>query len=406
VSPPLVSVVLPTYERREAVLRAVGSVLRQRFRDFELIVVDDGSTDGTGSALAGLGGVVRYEWQENRGVSSARNAGIRLARGRIVALLDADDRWLPHHLDVVTEVLGRHPEAVLCATCPRFYVGGRQPARSAEVIDALPLLLVENVVGCPAGVAVRREAILAAGGYDERLHVMEGWELWRRLALRGPFAFLRRRTIVFQATEGSLSRRSSRAGSYSDAGLHGIVAASAALVAADPGRSDGAELRSRTAGAGAYLEALRALAGGDETGFATALGEACARLPELSTEAELVAKRLALVCPGARARLRAYRAAALVWPDPRAVTPLYLRLHALALALALGRRSELTRLLRDWPLAAMPGFLARNPELFGRLARQTLQKRRYRGRESARVAAADPRSSSPSAYDASTTERR
>src|SRR5438132_3254976 len=104
-APPAVSVIVPTFQRREYVVRAVGSVLAQTYEDFELIVVDDGSTDGTGEALAGLDGRLRYLWQENRGTGAARNTGLRLARGEIVAFLDSDNRWLPHHLGIVTEVL-------------------------------------------------------------------------------------------------------------------------------------------------------------------------------------------------------------------------------------------------------------------------------------------------------------
>src|SRR5438552_2642197 len=179
---PTVSVVIPTYERRHYVARAVASVLAQTYQDFEVLVVDDGSTDGTAQALEGLDLRLRYHWQENRGVSGARNAGSRLARGEIVAFLDSDDRWLPDHLAVVTEVFARNPGVVLVSTCPRFQIAGRERPADAKVFDALPLTLTENVVGYQSGVAVRRADLLAVGGFDERLSVMEGSELWPRLA--------------------------------------------------------------------------------------------------------------------------------------------------------------------------------------------------------------------------------
>src|SRR5689334_25256855 len=93
--PTSVSVVLPTYERREQVVRAVESVLRQTYRDFELIVVDDGSTDGTEAALRRLGDGLRYVRRENGGTGAARNTGTELARGAVVAFLDSDDEWRP-----------------------------------------------------------------------------------------------------------------------------------------------------------------------------------------------------------------------------------------------------------------------------------------------------------------------
>jgi hypothetical protein len=371
--------VIPTYQRRTYVRRALASVLAQSCQDFELIVVDDGSTDGTGAAVDGLDDRIRYEWQENGGVSSARNAGIRLARGDLVAFLDSDDHWLPDHLAVVSDVLSRHPEAVLCSTSPRFDAGGRQPSSRAEIADLLPLLFVENVVGAPSGVVVRRTALLEAGGFDERLPVMEGWELWLRLARLGPFALLRRRTFVFQATRGSLTERSSRSGEYQRA--TDIVAASAAAVAADSGRPDASDLRARARGLGAYFEAQRELARGDDTAAGAALADACERLPELSTEPQLVANRLSLLRFGPEGRLRSFGDAAALWPDPRADTALYLRSHALALALRLGRGSTVAGLLHGWPLGATPRFIARNTAVFAGLGRRRLQKLRYRGRD-------------------------
>src|SRR2546423_455961 len=96
---PAVSVLVPTYQRRAAVALAVRSILAQTYRDFEVIVVDDGSTDGTEDEVAPLG--VRYLWQENRGVSAARNAGLWVARGRIIAFLDSDNMWYPDHLEYI-----------------------------------------------------------------------------------------------------------------------------------------------------------------------------------------------------------------------------------------------------------------------------------------------------------------
>ena len=378
---PSVSVVIPTYQRRELVRKAVSSALAQTFQSFELIVVDDGSTDGTESAVAGLDERIRYVWQENRGVSAARNAGIRLACGAIVAFLDSDDRWLPEHLAVVTEVLARHPEAILCTTTPRFEIGGRQSVSDAEVVDALPSLFVENMVGCPSSVAIRREPLLSTNGFDERLFVMEGWELWLRLALLGRFALLERQTIVVQATQGSLTERSTRSGEYVRAleTMAPIVVDLAGRVAQ---REDHARLRARAAGLSAYLEALGALARDDRELARTTLAAACTGLPELSLEPQLVANRLSLLRFGPRARLQSFGSAAALWPDPRADTALYLRFHALVLALRLGRGAEAARLLFDWPLSATPQFVVRRASVFARLMRRALQRRLYRGGES------------------------
>jgi hypothetical protein len=380
---PAVSVIIPTYERRAAVRRAVASVLAQTFQDFEVLVVDDGSTDGTDRALAGIDRRIVYEWQENRGVAAARNAGIRRARGGVVAFLDSDDRWLPDHLAVVMAVLRCHREVVLCSTAPGFHVGGRQRASSAQVVDALPALFVENIVGHHSGVAVRRRALLSVGGFDERLAVMEGWELWLRLAGLGPFALLRRRTLVYQTTRGSLSNRSSRTGDYA-AALD--IVADSAMAVAGLGRTDEPDLRARATGLAAYFEALRALSRDDDVAARAALADACARLPELSHEPQLVANRLSLLRFGAPGRLHTFASAATLWPDPGADTALYLRLHALALALRLARGPDLGTVLRGWPLSATPRFLARNIPLFARLARHSVEKVLYQGREADHIA--------------------
>ena len=377
-SRPAVSVVIPTHQRRELVRGAIASVLAQTFRDFEVIVIDDGSTDGSEQAVRSLGHAIRYAWQENRGVSAARNAGIALARGDVVAFLDSDDRWLPNHLALTTDVLARHPAAVLSSTSPRFEIAGRQAPIDAEVVDALPELLVENLVGNPSGVAVRRQALLAVTGFDERLRVMEGWDLWLRLALVGKFALLRHRTIVFHSARGSLTEESARNGEYLRA-LDLMTERIAALEVGVGARNDGDWLRERVAGLGAYIDALRAFGRDDAPMARTKLAAACAALPALSREPQLVANRLALLRFGAAARLGSFASAAAAWPDPRADTALYLRLHAIALAVRLGRGSEAATLLRGWPIAATPGFLARNVSVFSRVLRRRVQRLRGRG---------------------------
>ena len=376
---PLVSVIIPTYQRRDLVCAAIASVLAQTFQNFEITIVDDGSTDGTETAVAGLDARIRYVRQDNRGVSAARNAGIKLARAPIVALLDSDDRWLPDHLAVVTEVLDRNPEAVLCTTAPRFEVGGDATPSDAEIVDALPLLFVENIVGVPASVAIRRDALLAINGYNEQLRVMEGWELWLRLALLGPFALLQRRTVVVQATRGSLTEQSGRDGEYLRA-LETIATSVSSIAAGLNHRPDAEALRTRAASLIAYFEALGALARGEREQARTKLAIACSGLPELSIEPQLVANRLALLRFGPQARLELFTAAADLWPDPQADTALYLRFHALVLAGRFNRWNDVVSLLRAVPPRAAFPFVARNGLLFGRLLRRTIQKKMYRGK--------------------------
>lgn len=325
---PTVSVVVPTYQRRDLVTDAVRSVLGQSFGDLELIVVDDGSGDGTEAALHAFGKELRYVRQPNRGVAAARNAGIALARGSIVAFLDSDDRWLPDHLAVVAETFARRPEAVLVSTSPRHRAEGAAEPGAAVLFDPLPACLYGNPVGWPSSIAVRREDLVAVGGFDERLPVGEGGELWARLAFRGPFALLQRRTIVKRHTAGSLVERWRDSGAFLDA-----FEATARRGAEQVGALGGAaaeRLRPCADGALEFVAALRALVGGDEQDLATRLERACDLLPQLGRDPESLDHRLGLLPFAGDSDVRRRRVATLAasWPEPASLAGAWLRAQA------------------------------------------------------------------------------
>ena len=110
---PLVSVIIPTYNRAEIIEEAVDSVLAQDYKDFELIVVDDGSTDNTSEVLATYGDDIRVLYQENKGVSAARNRGISEAAGKLIAFLDSDDLWMPQKLTTQVEFFRHFHQTVV-----------------------------------------------------------------------------------------------------------------------------------------------------------------------------------------------------------------------------------------------------------------------------------------------------
>ena len=112
----MVSVIIPTYNRWPLVQEALESVLAQSYRWFEIVVVDDGSTDGTAEKLQEIAAPVRLIVQPNGGVSSARNRGIAAAQGKYVAFLDSDDLWLPKKLEIQTTFMERHPSVEICQT--------------------------------------------------------------------------------------------------------------------------------------------------------------------------------------------------------------------------------------------------------------------------------------------------
>jgi glycosyltransferase involved in cell wall biosynthesis len=375
---PAVSVIIPTYQCGRYVCRAVDSVLRQTFTDFELIVIDDGSSDGTAEALASYGARIRYQWQPNRGLAAARNAGIRLCRGAAVAFLDADDWWRRDHLAVLTEALARHPEAVLASTCPRSHVAGRQKAGEARLVDALPLTLIDHVAGLQDCLAVRREHLLAIGGFNEALPVAEDVELCLRLAARGPFSFVRRRTVVRQYTRGSLEQRGGERGDYLPA-LETIAKTGMDEVRRLQ-RSDRAELLARAEGKLSYVAALRGLARDDEDGVAVDLRVACRLIPELSREGALVARRLELLAPRRAVRARHFSTFARLWPEPSAETALYLRGRAITTSVLAVRPFDALRLAATWRWFARPAHLLRTFPLWARLGRRSVQRLMHRGR--------------------------
>ena len=183
---PLVSVILPTYDRWPMVSEAVESVLQQSFRQFELIVVDDGSQDGTAEGLyQRYGTSLLVVSQPRRGVAAARNLGFSWSSGRYVAFLDSDDLWRPTKLEIQAAFMESHPEIEICQTEEIWVRNGvrvnpkrRHRKPSGDIFHAsLGLCLVS-----PSAVMMTRELLRRLGGFDERFPVCEDYDLWLRIA--------------------------------------------------------------------------------------------------------------------------------------------------------------------------------------------------------------------------------
>jgi glycosyltransferase involved in cell wall biosynthesis len=197
-SPPRFSIVLPTYNRARLVGRAIESVVRQRYPSWELVVVDDGSTDDTRDVVQGFGDArIRYLWKRNEERSIARNFGIDAARGAWVAFLDSDDFVLETHLATAAEYIEEHPDVAF------FHLGyavrggdgleGEVPSFPSER-GALRMLLRENPLSTNA-IFVRRELLRDVRFPDSREAVIgEDWSVWLRLAARHPLRLDRRVT--------------------------------------------------------------------------------------------------------------------------------------------------------------------------------------------------------------------
>lgn len=185
-----VSVIIPTYNRAKKVSSAVSSVLDQTCTDFEIIVIDDASTDDTNDRLEEFGDKIRLiKHGENRGVSAARNTGIKEAKGKYIALLDSDDYWVPKKLEVQIDFFNKNQAAVICQAREIWIRNGRRvnPAKkhlkpSGDIfIPSLKLCLVS-----PSAVMLKRSLFDEVGLFDEELPVCEDYDLWLRISYKYP----------------------------------------------------------------------------------------------------------------------------------------------------------------------------------------------------------------------------
>jgi len=183
---PIVSVIIPTFNRWPLVGEAIESVLVQSYQNFELIVVDDGSNDNTRPALAQFGARVRLYSQPRAGVSAARNFGVGQARGRFLAFLDSDDLWRAEKLEVQTAYMEKHREIQVCQTEEIWVRGGMRI--NPRTIHRKPhgdifYRSLERCLVSPSAVMMTRMLFDRVGGFDESLPVCEDYDLWLRIAV-------------------------------------------------------------------------------------------------------------------------------------------------------------------------------------------------------------------------------
>jgi len=200
-----VSVVIPAYNAERFLRDALESALRQTLAPLEILVVDDGSIDGTGRLATSVQGV-RCIRQTNAGVSAARNRGIEEARGKFVALLDADDAWMPEKLAVQLAGLRGDRFAFSARTETDADLRPLRVARGGFQGSLLEGLLFHgNVVGTPSSVVAPREALLDAGGFDPRLSMCADWDMWIRLATRLSGVYSDQPLVLYRVHGGSMS---------------------------------------------------------------------------------------------------------------------------------------------------------------------------------------------------------
>jgi glycosyltransferase involved in cell wall biosynthesis len=213
---PLVSVVMPTRNRAALMERALSSVVEQTFARWELLVVDDASTDATAAAVSrhcdGDSRIHLHELTEQVGGAAARNRGIEAARGEWIAFLDDDDEWLPRKLERQLDVVLDSPSGAGLVYCSAWFVtadGSEHVLQSSAAPAGATrrALLHRNFISTPT-VMVRTDVVRQVGGFDETLPRLQDWDLWIRLAGLTPFAFLDQPLVRAFHTEGGISTRS------------------------------------------------------------------------------------------------------------------------------------------------------------------------------------------------------
>ncbi len=186
---PLISVIIPTYNRGWIIKEAVESVLTQDYKHFELIVVDDGSTDRTFDILDTYSKDIHFIRQENRGVSAARNAGITEASGYFIAFLDSDDIWLPQKLSRQVDFFHSNPDAMICQTEEiwlRNHVRVNPKKRHKKPSGMIFAPSLSLCLVSPSAVMIKRSLFDDVGGFDETLPACEDYDLWLRISCRYP----------------------------------------------------------------------------------------------------------------------------------------------------------------------------------------------------------------------------
>jgi len=206
-----ISVVIPAHNRASLLPRALRSVLAQTLPPLEIIVVDDGSSDPTRQLIEQHFPRVRYLYQANQGVSSARNRGIEAAHGDWIALLDSDDEWLPEKLRLQMQALQAQPGIRLCHTEEIWIRNGRRVNAMNKHAKGGGLIFRQCLPRCvisPSAALIHRSLLNEAGLFDEALPACEDYDLWLRVCAREPVSFVETPQIMkYGGHQDQLSRR-------------------------------------------------------------------------------------------------------------------------------------------------------------------------------------------------------
>jgi glycosyltransferase involved in cell wall biosynthesis len=210
-----ISVIIPTYNRANLIEKAIKSVLKQTYQDFEIIIVDDGSTDNTEEIIRGFKDKrVKYikKYKKNRGISVARNIGIKIARGKYIAFLDSDDEWFPEKLNKQIKILqdGSPELGVVYSISCYIDESGKNinKLRNSKKVEGYIYedLLGKNYVGTPSTVLIRKECFHQVGLFDDLLNAQEDWDMWIRIAKYYRFALIKIPLVKYRLHPNQISK--------------------------------------------------------------------------------------------------------------------------------------------------------------------------------------------------------
>lgn len=217
----LISVIIPVYNRKNKIGRAIAGALAQTYPNIEVIVVDDASPDGTAEAVEAIADprvrLVRHD--RNRGAAAARNTGVAAARGDWIAFQDSDDDWLPGKLEAQATMMASLPSDYVAVFCTKIDYGCDQrmrygprlvtcipyPEERIESGNLHPRLLRGNIIG-PQTTLIRKSAFETVGGFDPRLRNNNDWDFFIRLSAEGPIGFLDNPLVIVMYSPDSISR--------------------------------------------------------------------------------------------------------------------------------------------------------------------------------------------------------
>ncbi len=212
-----ISVVIPAYNSEQYICRAIDSVLGQTYSAYEIIVVDDGSVDGTSNVVAKYGDKIRYICQDNAGPGAARNTGINAAEGNWIAFLDADDEYLPHRLEYQVKLLKQNPGIHWCAGNYKKILGENIENVSSDVNEDVEILVhsdyfamtLAGKVSWTGAMLISKDILLETGGFRTDIKISEDTDLWYRIAYKYPaIGYVDNiLSLYYIDTAGSLSRK-------------------------------------------------------------------------------------------------------------------------------------------------------------------------------------------------------